>query len=94
MIRIKKLEQYCTLKKIISSAFLVTCFFLAACSSKPRDNKIPALFDSKAEAEKAAESFNCSGAHKMGDKWMPCATHKIHSNNNEASGHMNHHHHH
>tara|TARA_Y100001968_G_C19385470_1_gene732608 strand:+ start:1028 stop:1255 length:228 start_codon:yes stop_codon:yes gene_type:complete len=34
-----------------------------------------ALFDTKQEAEKAAKNFNCTGAHKMGDKWMPCKNH-------------------
>lgn len=37
---------------------------------------IPALYPTQAEAEKAARlHFNCTGAHKMGDKWMPCAKH-------------------
>lgn len=33
------------------------------------------MYPTKAEAEKAAPKFNCTGAHLMGDKWMPCATH-------------------
>ena len=37
---------------------------------------VPALYPTQAEAEKAARlHFNCTGAHKMGDKWMPCAKH-------------------
>ncbi len=36
---------------------------------------IPALYPTKAEAEKAASRFGCSGAHRMGDRWMPCASH-------------------
>jgi len=39
-----------------------------------------AMFKTKAEAEAAAKKFNCKGAHKMGDLWMPCASH------GEASG--------
>ncbi|MCP9790469.1 hypothetical protein KBZ20_02000 [Vulcanococcus limneticus Candia 3F8] len=39
-----------------------------------------AMFKTKAEAEAAAKSFNCQGAHKMGNQWMPCASH------GEASG--------
>ena len=39
-------------------------------------NSTPALFDTKLEAERAAENFNCSGAHQMGDKWMPCKKHR------------------
>jgi hypothetical protein len=37
---------------------------------------VPALYRTQAEAEKAAKQhFNCTGAHKMGDRWMPCAKH-------------------
>jgi len=37
---------------------------------------VPALYRTQAEAEKAAQlHFNCTGAHKMGDQWMPCAKH-------------------
>jgi hypothetical protein len=34
------------------------------------------MYATQAEAEKAAKlHFNCTGAHKMGDQWMPCAKH-------------------
>jgi hypothetical protein len=37
---------------------------------------VPALYPTQAEAEKAAKlHFNCTGAHKMGNQWMPCARH-------------------
>lgn len=37
---------------------------------------VPALYATQAEAEKAARlHFNCTGAHKMGNQWMPCAKH-------------------
>ena len=37
---------------------------------------VPALYPTKAEAEKAASlHFNCNGAHKMGTQWMPCRQH-------------------
>lgn len=37
---------------------------------------VPALYPTQAEAEKAAKQhFNCTGAHKMGNQWMPCAQH-------------------
>jgi len=37
---------------------------------------VPALYPTQAEAEKAAKQhFNCTGAHKMGNQWMPCAKH-------------------
>ena len=32
-------------------------------------------FDSKSEAEKEAKKLGCTGAHKMGNKWMPCGAH-------------------
>ena len=30
------------------------------------------LFNTKEEAEKNASKYGCIGAHKMGNKWMPC----------------------
>jgi hypothetical protein len=34
------------------------------------------MYATKAEAEEAAKKhFNCTGAHAMGNQWMPCATH-------------------
>ena len=48
---------------------------LIGCSNQGDDDGMPALFDTKAEAKKAAKDFGCSGAHKMGDKWMPCKKH-------------------
>jgi hypothetical protein len=34
------------------------------------------MYATKAEAEAAAKKhFNCTGAHQMGNQWMPCATH-------------------
>ena len=74
---------------IFSQFILIT--FLVGCTSKVEE-KTPALFDTKKEALKAAKSFNCTGAHKMGNKWMPCSTHESHENANKK--HKNHHHHH
>lgn len=34
-----------------------------------------AMFKTKAEAEAAAESFGCTGAHQMGEMWMVCSKH-------------------
>ena len=37
---------------------------------------VPAMYATKAQAEAAAKKhFNCTGAHPMGNQWMPCATH-------------------
>ena len=33
------------------------------------------LFKTRLEAENMAKSIGCTGAHKMGDKWMPCNSH-------------------
>ena len=34
-----------------------------------------AFFKTKEDAEKAASEYGCIGAHKMGEKWMPCKMH-------------------
>lgn len=37
---------------------------------------VPGLYATKAEAEQAAKQhFHCTGAHPMGQQWMPCASH-------------------
>ena len=36
---------------------------------------MPGLFQTKEEAEKSASKYGCVGAHKMGEKWMPCKIH-------------------
>ena len=41
-------------------------------SNSYEDNRISDLFKTKEEAEKAAAKYGCIGAHKMGNKWMPC----------------------
>jgi hypothetical protein len=49
---------------------------------------VPALYPTQAEAEKAAKlHFNCTGAHKMGDQWMPCAKHGQ-AESSQQSGHQ------
>ncbi len=40
-----------------------------------KEFKMPSLYKTRKEAEKAAEGYGCYGAHRMGDKWMPCKTH-------------------
>ena len=71
----------------LSSIILSTSFLLMGCSDNSQTNGTPALFDTKVEAEKAANNFNCTGAHKMGNKWMPC---KSHTPNEEAENHAIH----
>lgn len=45
----------------------------------PTSNNIFA-YPSKSKAEKEAKKLGCVGVHKMGDFWMPCATHGIKNN--------------
>ena len=44
-------------------------------SNKNEESIMPELFSTKGEAEKAASGYGCVGAHKMGNKWMPCDIH-------------------
>ncbi|MBW4529678.1 MAG: DUF3721 domain-containing protein [Aphanothece saxicola GSE-SYN-MK-01-06B] len=46
-----------------------------ALAQQPGPGAQKAVFATKAEAEAAAKHFHCTGAHKMGNQWMPCATH-------------------
>ncbi len=77
---------------ILSPFILITLLFGVGCTSKVEEKK-PVLFDTKREALKAAKSFNCTGAHKMGDKWMPCANHKSHENAKKKNHTHQHHNH-
>lgn len=74
-----------------SSLLAVNLVLALAASAEPVMSKgaVPALYPTKAAAEKAAKlHFNCLGAHKMGDQWMPCASH----GSAEGSQHGGHHH--
>ena len=73
------------LKPILSTLFLSLSFYLIGCSDNSQQIENLAIFSTKAEAEKAAKDFGCTGAHKMGEKWMPCKSHDAHNE---------HHHHH
>ena len=44
-------------------------------SNSNKENMMSDLFSTKQEAEKAASKYGCIGAHKMGNKWMPCKMH-------------------
>ena len=81
------------LKPILSTIIISISFSLIGCSSNSQKSGTPALFDTKLEAEKAAKNFNCTGAHKMGEKWMPCKSHEAREesgNNKPHSGNHNH----
>jgi hypothetical protein len=63
------------MKRVVLSAVLLVGLPAAACAQHSSSKGVPALYATKAEAEKAAKLFHCTGAHQMGDKWMPCANH-------------------
>ncbi len=61
-----------------------------ACSNEKKETSMPALFETKREAIKAAKDYGCSGAHRMGDQWMPCKKHGDHKTHSGNSHHHNH----
>ena len=77
------------IKDFLALLTISASFLLMGCTNEASQNGTPALFDSKAEAEKAAKNFNCTGSHQMGDKWMPCNAHQ----ENKKQGSHGHHHH-
>jgi hypothetical protein len=74
------------------AAALTGALGVAACSAlganaQSNSVAVPAMYATKAEAETAAKKhFNCTGAHQMGNQWMPCATH------GQSSGNAQHNH--
>ena len=44
-------------------------------SNSNDENIMSDLFITEEEAEQAASKYGCVGAHKMGNKWMPCKMH-------------------
>ena len=80
--------------KVYLPLIAITAFFpLIGCSTDSMKNATPALFNTRAEAKKAAKDFNCRGAHKMGDKWMPCKSHKVYEGHKKHAGNGTHHNH-
>tara|TARA_Y100001968_G_C18905290_1_gene502667 strand:+ start:129 stop:377 length:249 start_codon:yes stop_codon:yes gene_type:complete len=61
----------------LSIAFgsLLLPLLLLGCDNHSKKEAEMALFKTRSEAENAAPRFNCQGAHKMGDLWMPCEKH-------------------
>ena len=81
------------LKPIVSILLMTLSFSLMGCSSNSEGSSTRALFDTRKEAENAAKDFNCKGAHKMDDKWMPCEIHEEKTMNKKGSSHEHSHHH-
>ncbi len=83
-----------SLKPIVSMLVTTISFSIMGCSTNSESSSTRALFDTREEAAKAAKNFNCTGAHKMGNKWMPCKSHDAHEEGEEHQKHSGHHHHH
>ena len=81
------------LKTILSMFVVSLSCSLMGCSTNSESSSTRVLFESRAEAEKAAKDFNCTGAHQMGDKWMPCNSHDDHEEGDRHEKHSGHHHH-
>ncbi|NDC36030.1 MAG: hypothetical protein EBZ51_11830 [Synechococcaceae bacterium WB9_2_112] len=63
------------MKRLILIALATACWPAVASAQHTNSGAVPAMYATKAEAEKAASRFNCTGAHQMGNQWMPCAKH-------------------
>lgn len=63
------------MKHLLLSVLTLVALPSIACAQHSNQGAMPAMYATKAEAEKAATKFNCTGAHQMGDQWMPCAKH-------------------
>ena len=79
-------------KDFSSIGLAITAFLVIGCATESKQSGTTALFKTKAEAEAAAKNFNCTGAHKMGEQWMPCKSHKTHDEHKKHSSHGHHHH--
>tara|TARA_Y100001968_G_scaffold263876_1_gene252589 strand:+ start:1204 stop:1446 length:243 start_codon:yes stop_codon:yes gene_type:complete len=77
------------LKPVLAIFVIPLSFLLMGCSTNSESRSSRALFKTRAEAEKAAKDFNCTGAHKMGDRWMPCKSHNLEKHSKDGG----HHHH-
>ena len=82
------------LMRMLSTLALFLSFYLFGCSNNSQKSVTQSIFSTKAEAEKAAKDFNCTGVHKMGEKWMPCKSHTAHEDARDNDPHNEHHHHH
>ena len=94
LVNLDKARIVPNLKPILLTLVLPFSLYLIGCSDNSQKSGIQSLFSTKAEAEKAAKDFNCTGAHKMGEKWMPCKSHDVHIDTRKNDAHNEHHHHH
>ena len=84
-----------SLKPIVSMLVMTISFSIMGCSTNSESSSNRALFDTREEASKVAKDFNCTGAHKMGNKWMPCKSHDAYEEEGEKhekhGGHQHNH---
>ena len=80
-------------KSILPAIIISMPVLLMGCKSNSYTSGTPAIFQTKEEAEKAANNFNCIGAHKMGKKWMPCISHETFYETENDQSHAGHHQH-
>ena len=65
-----------SLQLLLTAAGLTVLTVPALANAPAGKGAVAAIYATRAEAEKAARlQFNCTGAHRMGDHWMPCASH-------------------
>ncbi len=94
LVNLEKARKLHNSKPISLTLALSLSFYLIGCSDNSLKSGTQSLFSTKAKAEKAAKNFNCTGAHKMGEKWMPCKSHSAHEDARNNDAHYEHHHHH
>ena len=93
IVKLVKLVSMRLFKSSASVCFIAFSFLFVGCSSVSNQSRTQSLFNTKTEAEKAAKNFNCVGAHKMGDKWMPCEKLDDHEKHKGDGSHGHHHNH-
>jgi len=70
--------------KLLTLIGITTVIQLLA-AAQANTGGVPAMYATKVEAEAAAKKhFNCTGAHPMGNQWMPCTKHGQTSNSAHA----------
>ena len=82
------------LKAIVLILSMPLSLLLMGCSNNSESTRTRSIFDTREEAEEAAKHFKCTGAHQMGNKWMPCESHDSHEDLEKNDKHRGHHHNH
>ena len=66
----------CSLQRRLSLIAIAAAAPLCGAAVDASPAGVPAVYATKAEAEEAARKhFHCTGAHPMGQQWMPCQKH-------------------